>query len=104
HAAVRGPDGAAYVTDSVTPRIFRVSQENGNWRATVWAEAAGAITQSGSFGLNGIEVAPDHRALLVAQSDVGALWKFDLGTAAPTRIDTGTITLTQADRLVVKGR
>jgi sugar lactone lactonase YvrE len=101
---VVGPDGAAYVTDSVTPRIFRVALEDGNWRATVWADAAGTINQTGPFGLNGIEVAPDDLALLVAQSDVGALWNFDLGTAAPTRIDTGTITLTQADGLVVKGR
>jgi glucose/arabinose dehydrogenase len=101
---VVGPDGAAYVTDSVTPRIFRVARENGNWRATVWADAVGAINQPGAFGLNGIEVAPDGRSLVVAQSDVGALWRFDLGTAAPTRIDTGTVTLTQADGLVVKGR
>jgi hypothetical protein len=101
---VVGPDGAAYVTDSVTPRIFRIDREKGDWQATVWADAAGAIDQSGAFGLNGIEVAPDERSLVVAQSDVGALWRFDLDTAAPTRIDTGTATLTQADGLVVKGR
>jgi sugar lactone lactonase YvrE len=101
---VVGPDGAAYVTDSVTPRIFRVANEDGTWRAAVWADAASTITQTGPFGLNGIEVAPDDLSLLVAQSDVGALWRFDLGTAAVTRIDTGTVTLTQADGLVVKGR
>jgi sugar lactone lactonase YvrE len=100
---VVGPDGAAYVTDSVTPRIFRVARENGAWRATVWADAAGTITQTGGFGLNGIEVAPDERSLVVAQSDVGALWRFDLRTAAPIRIDTGTVSLTLADGLVVKG-
>ena len=100
---VVGPDGAAYVTDSVTPRIFRVARENGDWRASVWADAAGTITQTGGFGLNGIEVAPDERSLVVAQSDVGALWRFDLRTATPTRIDTGTVLLTQADGLVVKG-
>jgi sugar lactone lactonase YvrE len=101
---VVGPDGAAYVTDSVTPRIFRVALENGNWRATVWADAGGAINQTGAIGLNGIEVAPGGRSLVAAQSDVGALWRFDLGTAAPTRIDTGTVALTQADGLVVRGR
>jgi sugar lactone lactonase YvrE len=100
---VVGPDGAAYVTDSVTPRIFRVALENGAWQATVWADAGGVINQTGTFGLNGIEVAPDGRSLVVAQSDVGALWRFDLETAAPTRIDTGTVDLTGADGLVVKG-
>jgi sugar lactone lactonase YvrE len=99
---VVGPDGAAYVTDSVTPRIFRIANENGNWRATVWADAAGVIGQTGPFGLNGIEVAPDERSLVIAQSDVGALWRFDLATGVPTRIDTGDVDLTFADGLVVK--
>ena len=100
---VVGPDGATYVTDSVTPRIFRVAPENGAWRATLWADAEGVISQPGAFGLNGVEVAPDRRSLVVAQSDVGALWRFDLGTTAPTRMDTGTVDLTRADGLVVKG-
>jgi sugar lactone lactonase YvrE len=100
---VIGPDGAAYVTDSTTPRVFRIAQEHGNWRATVWADAAGVIDQTGAFGLNGIEVAPDGRSLVVAQSDVGALWRFDLATAVPTRVDTGTVPLAQADGLVVEG-
>ena len=100
---VVGPDGAAYVTDSVVPRIFRVALDKGAWRATLWADARGVINQTGAFGLNGVEVAPDGRSLVVAQSDVGALWRFDLVTAAPTRIDTGAVALTGADGLVVKG-
>src|SRR3954447_23401612 len=56
---VVGPDGTAYVTDSITPRIFRVAREEGNWGATLWADAAATIPQEpGTFGLNGIEVAP----------------------------------------------
>ncbi|MGY1603099.1 SMP-30/gluconolactonase/LRE family protein [Geodermatophilus sp. SYSU D00815] len=101
---VVGPDGAAYVTDSVTPRVFRIARENGGWTATLWADAAATIPQTGDFGLNGIEVAPDHRSLVVAQSDVGALWRFDLRTAAATRIATGSVDLTSADGLVVKDR
>jgi sugar lactone lactonase YvrE len=101
---VIGPDGAAYVTDSVTPRIFRIAREDGEWQATVWADAAAVIDQTGAFGLNGIELAPDERSLVVAQSDAGSLWRFDLETATPTRVDTGDVALTQADGLVVKGR
>ena len=40
----------------------------------------------------------------MAQSDVGALWRYDLETAAPTLIDTGDVDLTSTDGLVVKGR
>jgi sugar lactone lactonase YvrE len=82
---VVGPDGAAYVTDSITPQIFRIAREDGNWRATVWAaaDAPGAPEPGGGFGLSGVEVGPDCRSLIVAQSDVGSLWRYDLETAAP---------------------
>jgi len=102
---VIGPDGAAYVTDSVTPQIFRIAREHGDWRATLWAspDAPGAPEQGTGFGLNGIEVSPDGRSLVVAQSNVGALWRYDLRTAAPTRIDAGNVDLTSTDGLVVKG-
>jgi sugar lactone lactonase YvrE len=103
---VVGPDGAAYVTDSMTPQIFRIAREDGKWTATLWArpDAPGAPKPGGGFGLNGIEVAPDCRSLIVAQSDVGALWRYDLRTATPSRIDTGNVDLTFADGLVVTGR
>ena len=103
---VVGPDGAAYVTDSVTPQIFRIAREDGDWEATVWAtaDADGAPQQEGDFGLNGIEVSPDCESLIVAQSDVGVLWRYDLETAAPTRIDTGDVDLTSTDGLVIQGR
>src|SRR5688500_15877581 len=102
---VVGPDGAAYVTDSVSPHIFRIAREDGDWQASVWAapDPKRGPQQEGPFGLNGIEVAPDCRSLIVAQSDVGALWRYDLETAKPTRIDTGEVDLTFTDGLVVKG-
>ena len=103
---VVGPDGAAYVTDSVTPQVLRIVRTDGEWEATLWAaaDAPGAPEQGEGFGLNGIEVAQDCRSLIVAQSGAGALWRYDLETAEPTRIDTGDVDLTSADGLVVKGR
>jgi sugar lactone lactonase YvrE len=103
---VVGPDGAAYVTDSMAPQIFRVAREDGDWQAAVWAapDPDRGPQQEGDFGLNGIEVAPDCHSLIVAQSDVGELWNYDLETAVPTRIDTGDVDLTSTDGLVVRGR
>ena len=102
---VVGPDGAAYVTDSVGNRIFRVAFANGHWRAHLWfAPSPNRGPQpGGGFGLNGIEVSPDHRSLVVAQSDVGILWRFDLKTRVPTRIRTGNVDLTGTDGMVIRG-
>jgi hypothetical protein len=101
---VVGPDGAAYVTDSTTPRIFRIAREHGDWTATLWADAGtqGGPVQEGDFGLNGIEVSPDCRSLVVVQTDTGQLWRYDLETATPTQVDTGDADLTFGDGLVVK--
>jgi SMP-30/Gluconolactonase/LRE-like region len=102
---VVGPDGAAYVTDSTTPRIFRIAREHGDWTVTLWSDAGAEIPQdAGTFGLNGIEVAPDGRSLIVAHSANGELWRFDLRSAEPTLVDTGDANLTSSDGLVVKGR
>jgi len=103
---VVGPDGAAYVTDSTSPRVFRISYEDGDWQAGVWAspDAPGAPEQGTGFGFNGIEVAPDRESLVVAKSNTGQLWRYDLATAEPTLVDTGDVDLTSADGLVVQGR
>ena len=103
---VVGPDGAAYVTDSTTPRIFRIDREDGEWTATLWAaaDAEGAPVQGTGFGLNGIEVAPDGESLVVVKTNTGELWRYDLATAEPTRIDIGGADVTFGDGLVVKGR
>ena len=103
---VVGPDGAAYVTDSVLNRIFRVAFTNGQWRATLWVapNPNSGPQPGGGFGLNGIEVAPGGRSLIVAQSDVGALWRYDLATRVPTRIQTGNVDLTSTDGMVIRDR
>jgi sugar lactone lactonase YvrE len=102
---VVAPDGAAYVTDSTSPRVFRIAHEDDGWAATLWAaaDAPGAPVQGEGFGLNGIEVAPDGESLVAVKSNTGELWRYDLATAAPTRVDTGDADLTSGDGLVVKG-
>ncbi|NEK56494.1 gluconolaconase [Geodermatophilus sabuli] len=98
-----GPDGAAYVTNSNAPQVFRVAREHGQWMARVWVDATGTIPTQTGFNLGGIVVSPDRRALVVAQGNVGRLWRFDLRSGAVTPIDTGDVDLTDADGLVLRG-
>lgn len=98
-----GPDGAAYVTDSNAPQVFRVAREGGRWRVSLWADATGVVERRPGFNLGGIVVSPDRRALVVAQGTTGDLWRFDLRSRAVTPIDTGGADLTNADGLVLHG-
>ena len=98
-----GPDGAAYFTNSNTPQVFRVALGGDGWSATRWADATGTVTQAAGFNLGGIVASADRSALVVAQGNRGILWRFDLASAAVTRVDSGDIALTDADGLVRQG-
>jgi streptogramin lyase len=98
-----GPDGAAYFTNSNAPQIFRVAVRHGRWQVDTWADATGVIPTATGFNLGGIVVSPDRRALVVAQGNVGRLWRFDLRTGVPTGVDIGAADLRNADGLVLRG-
>ena len=98
-----GPDGAAYFTNSNEPQIYRVSRTVTGWTAQLWADGSGTIEQQDGFNLGGIVVSPDRSALVVAQGNTGALWRFALADGSVTRVDTGGADLTNADGLVRRG-
>ncbi|GAA1580948.1 MULTISPECIES: SMP-30/gluconolactonase/LRE family protein [Kribbella] len=100
---VIGPDGAAYITNSNAPQIFRVSERNGRWSVSTWADATGTVKTATGFNLGGIVLSPDRKALVVAQGNVGKLWRFDLRTAKATAVDTAGADLVNADGLVQQG-
>lgn len=100
---VIGPDGAAYFTNSNAPQILRVAEQHGRWTVTTWADATRTIETATGFNLGGIVLSPDRRALVVAQGNVGKLWRFDLRTAKATAIDTAGADLVNADGLVEQG-
>ena len=98
-----GPDGAAYATNSNAPQIFRIAERHGRWTVRTWADATGTIETATGFNLGGIVVSPDRRALVVAQGNVGKLWRFELRTGRVSAVDTGTADLVNADGLVLRG-
>ena len=57
-----GPDGAAYVTDSSLPLIWRVSERHGQWRIERWLDVSGTIAYTPAltdFDLGGIVTTHD---------------------------------------------
>lgn len=96
-----GPDGTAYVTDSLQPVIYAVTPDG---EASVFVQG-GALTEGGF--LNGIDYHPGG-FLLVAQAGAGALLRVDLGeepevtiVSLPEPVGADGLTLTPEGALVV---
>lgn len=98
-----GPDGAAYFTDSNAARIYRVAPGQDGWQATTWADATDTIELATGFNLGGIVLTADRQAFVVAQGNVGKLWRFDVATQEATLVATGDADLMGADGLVRQG-
>ncbi|WP_353952825.1 gluconolaconase [Knoellia sp. S7-12] len=98
-----GPDGAAYVTNSNAPQVFRVAREGGAWQAELWSDASGIIEQRQGFNLGGIVLTADRSAVVVAQGTTGQLWRFATADGSVTPVATGGADLTNADGLVREG-
>lgn len=101
-----GPDGAAYVTDSSLPIVWRVSERHGSWRIANWLDVSTTVPYTPAltdFDLGGIVSTPDRRYLLLAQGTTGALWRIDLRTKAVRQIRVDGDALVNADGLALRG-
>jgi Cu-Zn family superoxide dismutase len=101
-----GPDGAAYVTDSSLPVIWRVSEGPDGWAIERWLDVSPAISYTPAltdFDLGGIVSTPDRRFLLIAQGTTGQLWRIDLRGRQIVEVDLGGARLTNADGIVLRG-
>jgi Cu-Zn family superoxide dismutase len=98
-----GPDGAAYFTNSNDPQVFRVADDGAGWQARLWADASDRIARWPGFNLGGIVLSADRGAFVVAQGNVGNLWRFDAATGEASAVDTGGADLVNADGLVRRG-
>ena len=98
-----GPDGAAYFTNSNDPQVFRVADDGSGWSASLWADASDTIDREDGFNLGGIVLTADRSAFVVAQGNVGRLWRFSTRTATVSPVETGGVDLKDADGLVRQG-
>ena len=98
-----GPDGAAYFTNSNDPQVFRVADDGSGWSASLWADASDTIDREDGFNLGGIVLTADRSAFVVAQGNVGRLWRFSTRTATVSPVATGDADVTNADGLVRQG-
>lgn len=102
-----GPDGAAYVTDSSLPIIWRVSvDDEGTWRIERWLDVSATITYTApldDFDLGGIVTTRDGRYLLTAQGTTGQLWRIDLRTRQIDEVEIDGPPIVNADGLVLHG-
>jgi sugar lactone lactonase YvrE len=102
-----GPDGAAYVTDSSLPIIWRVSERHGQWRIDKFLDVSKTIAYTPpltDFDLGGITFTPNGRYLLTTQGTTGQLWRIDLWTRRITQVDLGGANVINADGIVLRGR
>lgn len=102
-----GTDGAAYVTNSNAPQIYRIAHEaGGTWSLALWLDATGTIPVTvgpGQFNLGGIVQTAGGEAFLVAQGNTGRLWRVDAATREVSEVDLGGASIATADGIVLSG-
>ncbi|MGP9018826.1 SMP-30/gluconolactonase/LRE family protein [Streptomyces sp. BR1] len=110
---VIGPDGTAYVTDSVRPVIYRITPaqltdataHGGRAALTDHYDLSAAVPQhpAGSFTLNGIAADPAGRYLLAVDMTGGGLYRVDIASGATSKVAMTGGDLTNGDGLDLTG-
>lgn len=99
--------GAAFVTDSFRPTIFRLpldGVDDGTAELEPWLDLDETpITYEDGFNLNGITASDDGTVLLTVQSNTGQLWRIDVAERSVEEIDLGGASLTTGDGLLLDG-
>lgn len=97
-----GPDGAAYVTDSFVPTLFRVDPDSLTLESFIDVKAHGVPWPEG-LNFNGIVLTPDGRHLVACQTNTGRYWRITIedGTVDEVALQGGP--LPHSDGLAIDG-
>lgn len=96
---------AAYFTNSSAAEIYRLPLEAGSPAGSVETiPLSGDWQQVAGFNANGIDATPDGKRLLVINSTTGILYNVDPRTGGAVAVDTGGVTLTQGDGILLRGK
>ena len=97
-------DGVAYITDSMSPVIYRVLPDGtGGYTIERWLALAGTpIVYTTGFNLNGIVVSANGRYLYTVQSNTGKLYRIDTRTKEIVQLDIGGATFPAGDGLSLR--
>jgi sugar lactone lactonase YvrE len=98
-------EDAAWFTESMAPRLYRVAiGPGGAIGAATTVDLTGKIEVVQGFNLNGIAATPDGSTLIVVNSSTGKLYAIDAETIATREIDLGGATVTAGDGILLQGR
>lgn len=92
---------AAYFTDSVNPFVYRVDRESLEVTAI---PLTGDLVYTSGFNVNGIDVTPNGKTLVLVQSNTGKLFTADAGTGVTQEIDLGGATVPMGDGILLHGK
>lgn len=98
-------EGVAYITDSMSPVIYRVVPDGaGGYTIERWLALGGTpIVYTTGFNLNGIVVSANGRYLFTIQSNTGRIYRIDTATKEIVQLDVGGATFPAGDGLWMHG-
>lgn len=99
-------DGAAYVTDSFNPTLWRVTFEGAEPTIEPFIDFTDTpfVYEEEGFNANGIVATPDGQYLLIVQSATGRLFRVDVATSAIDQVAVGAAVLRSGDGLALNGQ
>ncbi|MEV4257764.1 superoxide dismutase [Spirillospora sp. NPDC049652] len=97
-------EGAAWITDSTNPVLYKLPLRGGRLPAKAQrVPLTGDIRYGVGFNANGITATPDGRALIVVQSNTGDLFRVER-TGVTHRVNLHGESLKEGDGLLLRGR
>jgi hypothetical protein len=97
-----GPDGEAYVTDSLVPVLFRAGGEP--LALERWVDLAGqGVPWPDGLNLNGIVLTADARHLVACQTNLGRFWQVELASGQVREVTLDGGPLPHCDGLAISG-